>query len=351
MQFGFLQFQRDLAAVAPTARLGEEQGFALLGLVDSPTLAYDPYVALTLAAGATQRVRLGPAVTNPRTRHPLIIANLAASFEQVAPGRTFLGIGTGNSGVAHAGAGPATLETLAETVDLVRRLLAGREATSGEASLTLKIPCSPVPVLVAASGPKSLRLAGQIADLVFFNLGARPEDLAEPLKLIAEGAEAAGRDPATVETWLYTPAAVSADADRACDEVLPAAVSSAVFILKRAAAAKRVPPNLADRIEQLVRGYDYRSHLVPGRSPNYLLCERLGLIEYVTERFSIVGAPAECRRRLEELRGAGLQNVCFNLSAAEDLPASLRLFGGEVLAAFRSSAGAPPRSERHFDIS
>lgn len=331
MQFGFLQFQRDLSAVAPTARLGEEQGFALVGVVDSPTLAYDPYVAIALAAGATERVRLGPAVTNPLTRHPLITANLAATVEQVAPGRTFLGIGTGNSGTAHAGAGPATLENLAQTIEVVRRLLAGQEAIWGGAGLTLKIPCAPVPILMAASGPKSLRLAGRIADVVFFNLGARPEDVAEPLALIADGARAAGRDPAAIETWLYTPAAVATDAVRAREEVLPAAVSSAVFILKRDAAAKRVPPELAERIDQLVRGYDYRFHLVPGRSPNVLLCERLGLVEYVSDRFSIAGGPAECRGRLEALAAAGLSNVCFNLSAAPDLPAALRLFGGEVL--------------------
>ena len=87
MQFGFLLFQRELEAVGPTVRLGEQQGFDLIGVVDSPTLAYDPYVALTLAAGQSERVRLGPAVTNPQTRHPLIIANLAAALEQLAPGR------------------------------------------------------------------------------------------------------------------------------------------------------------------------------------------------------------------------------------------------------------------------
>ena len=331
MQFGFLLFQRELEAVGPTVRLGEQQGFDLIGVVDSPTLAYDPYVALTLAAGQSERVRLGPAVTNPQTRHPLIIANLAASFERVAPGRTFLGLGTGNSGTAHAGAGPATLGTLAETVDVVRRLLGGLEATAGEAKLTLKIPASQVPIMVAAAGPKSLPLAGRIADVVFFNLGARPEDVAEGLRLVRQGAEAAGRDPSSVETWLYTPAAVDADPAKARDEVLPAAVSSAVFILKRDMAAKRVPAELTQRIEQLVEGYDFRYHLQPGHGPNYLLCERLGLIDYVVGRFSIAGTPEECRRRLDELRAAGLGNVCFNLSAAQDLPATLRLYGERVL--------------------
>ena len=65
MRFGFIFMGRDLETVGPIAKLGEEQGFELIGLVDSPALAFDPYVALTLAALQTERMRLGPGVTNP----------------------------------------------------------------------------------------------------------------------------------------------------------------------------------------------------------------------------------------------------------------------------------------------
>ena len=81
MRFGFLFYSRDLEQVEPVARLGEELEYEMVSLVDSPGLAFDPYVGLTLAARATGRVRLGPGVTNPQTRHPLIVANLAASLE------------------------------------------------------------------------------------------------------------------------------------------------------------------------------------------------------------------------------------------------------------------------------
>src|SRR5215207_3904722 len=88
MRFGFMLFTRDLHAVGDLARLAEERGFDLIGVADSPALTFDPYMALTLAAGTTDRARIGTAVTNPQTRHPLIIANLAASLEALAPGRT-----------------------------------------------------------------------------------------------------------------------------------------------------------------------------------------------------------------------------------------------------------------------
>src|SRR5207248_15755 len=157
---------------------------------------YDPYVALTIAALQTARVRLGPAVTNPQTRHPLILANLAATLERLAPSRSFLGLGTGNSGVRHAGAGPATLKTLAGAVELARRLLTGEALEVDGATLSVRHEGSPVPILMAGSGPNSLRLAGRMADVVFIALGAAPEFVAEGLRWAREGAEAAGRDPA-----------------------------------------------------------------------------------------------------------------------------------------------------------
>ena len=137
MRFGYMHFTRDLHAVGDVARLAEERGFELIGVADSPALTFDPYMALTLAAGATRRARIGTAVTNPQTRHPLIIANLAASLEALAPGRSFLGLGTGWSGVRHAGAREARLETLGAVVRQVRGLLAGEAVEVGGATVTM----------------------------------------------------------------------------------------------------------------------------------------------------------------------------------------------------------------------
>jgi 5,10-methylenetetrahydromethanopterin reductase len=336
VQFGFLYFHRDLAGVPATCRLAEQLGFDLVGLVDSPSLAYDPYVGLTLAAQATTTIRVGPAVTNPQTRHPLILANLAASLEQLAPGRSYLGLGTGLSGVRHAGARAATVATMAQTVDLVRGLLAGQTVAGDGARLTLRLgdPRS-VPILLAASGPRMLRLAGEVADLALFNLGARPEDVREALAWIAEGAAAVGRDPAGVESWLYTPTAIAPDGARAREEVRNAAASSAVFTLSGDLSQKRVPEALRPSIAELRRDYQFGEHLSPGRTANYHLVERLGLTDYLLGRFSLAGSPEQCRQQIAELRRAGLENICFNLGAAADLTTSLTLLGEQVLPAFR----------------
>src|SRR5262245_7534787 len=112
--------------------------------------------------GSAPRRRMGcpgPGVTNPQTRHPLILANLAAGLEHLAPGRSFLGLGTGNSGVRHAGASPATLDTVAQAVETTRRLLQGGAVEMAGVPTTVKGGGVRVPILLAGSGPKMLRLA------------------------------------------------------------------------------------------------------------------------------------------------------------------------------------------------
>src|SRR5439155_5936585 len=152
MMFGFMLFTRDLPAVGEIARLAEARGFELIGVADSPALTFDPYMALTLAALNTSRARVGTAVTNPQTRHPLIVANLAASLEQLAPGRSFLGLGTGWSGVRHAGAGETRLADLGTAVRQLRGLLAGEAVDFDGVSVSLKVGAGAVPILLAASG-------------------------------------------------------------------------------------------------------------------------------------------------------------------------------------------------------
>jgi 5,10-methylenetetrahydromethanopterin reductase len=327
VRFGFIFFARDLNVIGPVVKLGEQMGFDLIGLADSPGLAFDPYVALTLAALQTSRVRLGPGVTNPQTRHPLILANLAASLEQLAPGRSFLGLGVGNSGVRHAGAKPATLEALAKTVAVTRRLLAGEMVEEGEATMVVKGGGKRVPILLAGSGPKMLRQAGAIADIVWVNVGALPEHVADGRRWVREGAVAAGRDPATIEIWVFSVGAIREHREQALDEVKAAAVGLAAYALRGDAEAKRIPPAVQPKVSQLIREYQYWEHLTPGRTSNYHLADRLGIADYLLERFSIAGTPDDCRRKIEALRAVGIENVCLSFSASPDIMADIRGFG------------------------
>src|ERR1700730_17733778 len=116
MRVGFFFWPYTPEDTARMARLGEELGFDMVGIADTPGNAMDPWVAMTLAASATSRVRLATCVTNLGTRHPSIPASAAASVDIAAGGRTILGIGAGHSGVTNVGGVPVGPEALREGI-------------------------------------------------------------------------------------------------------------------------------------------------------------------------------------------------------------------------------------------
>ncbi len=143
-----------------------------------------------------------------------------------------------------------------------------------------------------------------------------------------------GRSPAEIEPWLFIPAAISPDRAAAIEEVKSATVSSGAYVLRGDLAAKRVPPDVEVKLTELFREYQFGEHLSRGKTSNYRLAEQLGLSEYLVERFSIAGTPEDCCRKIERLRAVGIENICFNLGTVDDLPATLDLFGREVVPSF-----------------
>ena len=94
---------------ARTAKQLEDAGWAGFQVVDSQNLSGDPYVALALAATATTRLGLATGVTNTVTRHAAVTASSIGSVQRLSNGRAYLGIGRGDSALAHLGRGPARL--------------------------------------------------------------------------------------------------------------------------------------------------------------------------------------------------------------------------------------------------
>ncbi len=86
---------RPLPDIATFAARCEDAGFDGVGIHDHPSSGRDAYLALALAAQATHRLRLFPATSSPVVRHPLVLASLANSLEEIAPGRTFLTVAPG----------------------------------------------------------------------------------------------------------------------------------------------------------------------------------------------------------------------------------------------------------------
>src|SRR5262244_1397482 len=79
------------------ARLVEDLGYDILGVSDSQSICRDVYMTLALGAVNTERIRFGPRVITPVTRHPAVAASAAATLEELAPGRTLVAVGSGDS--------------------------------------------------------------------------------------------------------------------------------------------------------------------------------------------------------------------------------------------------------------
>lgn len=182
---------KDFEAIV---RAAEMSGYAALFL---PEIAgRDALVTLGALASETRDLVLGTGVVPMRSRELRLLAMAAATVQECSGGRLLLGLGSG-------GVGAGALDELRTTVLALRALFAGDVVERGGERVRVALdPGAPVPVWISTLGPKAMRLGGEIADGVLLNW-CPPERVAFARERIAEGAEAAGRDPAGVAVAVY----------------------------------------------------------------------------------------------------------------------------------------------------
>ena len=180
--------------VADFIARAERGGFDYAWVPDSQLLNREVWVSLGVAATRTSRIVLGTNVTNPLTRHATVTASAAATLDEVSRSRFVLGIGTGESSVRVMGWKTARLAQVQEYIELMRSLWEGRwVAPHGPAFHLNYATGRRIPVSIAASRPKLLQLAGEIADGVIMVTGISKTALEYGLTNIEIGARRAGR--------------------------------------------------------------------------------------------------------------------------------------------------------------
>ena len=187
------------ASFALDVKRGEDLGWDLALIPSSPLLVHDPYVMLAFAARGTDRIRLGPLIENPIMRHPAVLASSIATVDGVANERTLLGLGAGDTAVRLVGKRPAKVVELEEATLLTRQLLAGEEVDTGIREPARLRHARSVPVWIAAGGPRTLRMAGRVADGVFIRVGRHEANLRAAVEAVHAGAREVGRDASDVE--------------------------------------------------------------------------------------------------------------------------------------------------------
>jgi 5,10-methylenetetrahydromethanopterin reductase len=330
-RLGLLCLPRSVTSAVADARLAEEVGFAMVGVADSQSVFREMYATMALCAQATRRVRIGPSVTNPITRHPAVAASGIATIDEVAPGRAFFGLGSGDSAILNLAERPATLADLRAYVETVRALHTTGEATWRGRPVRLTWVERPIPIYLSAEGPRTLQLAGEIADGVIVNVGLEPALVRDAVAHVHAGARRAGRDPATIDLWTMVRANVTDDVAAGIDEIKMELASNAHHVFRFTLEGKHVPGALADAIRRVQKGYQPAAHEALGPSPNGALLDAEPVLRaYLAERFAAVGPPAACAERLRAVVEAGIGGLLVT-GFVHERTALIRALGDAVL--------------------
>jgi alkanesulfonate monooxygenase SsuD/methylene tetrahydromethanopterin reductase-like flavin-dependent oxidoreductase (luciferase family) len=204
--------------VVDLVKQAEDVGASHFGAGEGPLLFSDPYQFLALAARETNTIKLGTWVTNPITRIPAVTANSMATLNALAPGRTFLGIGTANNALRSMGKRPATMRELDDALTVIRGLLAGQRVHDRWRGQDTEIEfldpngywynfADPVEMWMSAGGPKGFAVAAKHADYMTYCLGPNPDMIGVVRRELDKAVAAAGRPPGAVKlvalTWFY----------------------------------------------------------------------------------------------------------------------------------------------------
>jgi 5,10-methylenetetrahydromethanopterin reductase len=314
-RFGIIEVPRSIASAVENAKLAESVGFDWVGVADSQSLFRELFVTLGVIGQATESVMIGPSVTNPLTRHPAVMASAAASVHEISGGRAMLGIGTGDSAIYNLNERPHGLAGLREYIIALRALLRGERTQFAGREIHTKwvagLADNPPPIYISAEGPKTLELAGEIADGVICGMGMSPDVVALTLEHIAIGAERAGKTLDDIDIWTLTRVNVGSDHTALVDEIRMELASTAHHAFRFTQAGKLVPPDLADAIRRVQSGYNPAHHEDLGQSPNAGLMDDPKLLAYMTDRFAVVGTADECVERLQAIRASGIHQFLF----------------------------------------
>jgi 5,10-methylenetetrahydromethanopterin reductase len=311
LKFGIAAGLQDVGSYQGWARLAERCGYDLIGYGDSQCLIPELCVGLTALATVTEHVLLCPTVTNPVTRHPSVMASAFSTLQQLSGGRTRFGMGSGDSAALSIGERPATLSELAEYGRAFNALTRGEEATYRGRHFRLEWNAPPVPMWLAAGGPRTMRLAGEIAEGVILGSGLTEAVVRDAIRRVRDGAVAAGRDPASVEVWLYAKIYLCDSEEQAWHDLAWTLAASAHHAFRSTFEGKFVPPEWHESLRRLQEGYVVREHnnLASAGPANAALVVDSGLTSFLGPRFLLAGPPERIVDRIEEIAGWGVSGV------------------------------------------
>jgi 5,10-methylenetetrahydromethanopterin reductase len=235
-----------------------------------------------------------------------------------------LGLGSGDSALATVGAPPSTVAGLRDAVQALRELTAGRPVERDGHVWQVRRGHRQLPIYLSAEGPRTLRLAGELADGVVVGLGTAPEAVTLALQHLADGAASAGRSLDDLDVWWLVKANLGG-----IDDIRMAIAASANHAFRFTLEGKALPERHRAAVRELMA--TYRSHHHELRDgANATLTDRLGLTDYLADRFAFYGEPEDCLTQIERAAAAGARQFLLTGFVREPL-AFMRRWSAEVL--------------------
>lgn len=329
MEFGaVLQTNPPASRTIQLAKLAEVHGFSHVWTFDSHILWQEPYVIYSQILAQTQRIKVGPFVTNPATRDWTVTASVFATLNEMFGNRTVCGIGRGDSAVRVTNGKPVTMTELRESIHVIREL--GNSRPVEYHGSTIRFPWSTgseLEVWVAAYGPMALRVAGEVGD--GFILQLADLDIAEwMIKTVRDAAEKVGRDPMSVKFCVAAPMYVGEDRAHMRDQCrwFGGMVGNHVAdIVAKYGMHGTVPDALTDYIRGR-QDYDYNEH---GRAGNV---HTQFVPDEIVERFCVLGPADQHIQKLKALAELGVDQFAGYLQH-DNKEETLRVYGETVIPA------------------
>ena len=335
MEFGaVLQTNPPASRTVYLAKLAEQHGFEYVWTFDSHLLWQEPYVIYSQILAETNRIIVGPMVTNPATRDWTVTASTYATLNEMYGNRTICGIGRGDSAVRVTNGAPTTLKTLRESIHVIRELANSRSVEYNGAQL--QFPWSrgsKLDIWVAAYGPLALKLTGEVGD--GFILQMADLDVAEwMIKTVRKAAADVGRDPESIKFCVAAPMYVTDGSESALTHArtqnrwFGGMVGNHVAdIVAKYGSDGAVPQALTDYIKGR-EGYDYNEH---GRAGN---THADFVPDEIVDRFCVLGTPEQHIEKLTALKELGVDQFAGYLQH-DNKEETLRVYGETIIPAMR----------------
>ena len=339
----------------------EEAGFTHAWFFDSQLIYSDVYATMALAAQNTSRIRLGTLVAIPSNRIAPVTASAIATINKLAPGRVILAMGTGYTGRNTMGLPQMSVTWLKEYTQQVRGLLRGEDVLfrEGERERWIRLVHSdhhsfinikdPIPIYLAANGPRALEAVGELADGWVTTLRART-NLDENLAAISDAAAQAGRSTAKPYTVALTYGCVLRDGESLTSERVIARVGPSVVPGLHAQWEASYGPGanlgmqpdseIADAFNAYIQEYAETKETPPDRlyldvHRGHMVFLKPGEEQFATPDVlarSLTGSGPEIIERLEAMEATGVDNVAIAVADAQGARDLIQDFGRDVIA-------------------